>query len=534
MRSRAAVTCPSAFRPRSRSVSFASSRARSSSRRSSSSNAAVAISPSSRRAGNAGQRGEAALARQGRARQACPLQQVERDRRLVREQAEQVDLREPQLRLGGPVEHREHAERTLLDEQRHGHHALRHIAGRLGGRARPARVRAQVVDDEGLARREHPAGDAGARREPHPDQLALSLTGHGLEHELVRLLVEEEDGRSLGAEDRARHLHGRLQERAVRLVGAEHAGGDSRFEIAHVAAVPFAFEAVWWRTLLSWNGVRSEMLAEDERADAGDVGRGEAVAGAAERAAVEPRDVEVEAAPEELDRRRGVVVEGQRVGLLVAPDGDDAREAPREALHGHVVSRGDEEDALEVGAVGELVEPLHVLRPRRREAHVHDLELLLDRPRQAAQHGLAAALVAGAEDADARQLDVGGERAHDPGAGRSVPAEVALAVVDDLQLAVLVAKDCDRAVDAADERMVELDAAVEDADPDAGAGRAAPRPLSCHLLGQRHRHADPVHRLRRQAPGRKVLLFGVLVQLDRRAHRTPIIAGSALESQVER
>ena len=127
------------------------------------------------------------------------------------------------------------------------------------------------------------------------------------------------------------------------------------------------------------------------------------------------------------------------------------------------------------------------------------------------QHGLAAALVAGTEDADARQLDVGRERPHDPGAGRAVPAEVALVVFDDLQLAVLVAQDRDRVVDAADKRMLVLDAAVEDADPDAGAGRAAPRPLPRHLVGQRHRHANPVDGLCRQAPGREVLLFGVLV-----------------------
>ena len=105
------------------------------------------------------------------------------------------------------------------------------------------------------------------------------------------------------------------------------------------------------------------------------------------RAALQPREVEVEPAPEELDRRRRVVVEGQRVGLLVAADRDDAREAPREALHRHVVGRGDEEDALEVGAVGELVQPLDVLRARRREAHVHDREPLLDRPRQARAAG---------------------------------------------------------------------------------------------------------------------------------------------------
>ena len=59
----------------------------------------------------------------------------------------------------------------------------------------------------------------------------------------VPLLVEEEDGCRLGTEDRARYFHCRLQERAVRLVRAEHAGGDGRLEIAHAASL--AFEAVW-------------------------------------------------------------------------------------------------------------------------------------------------------------------------------------------------------------------------------------------------------------------------------------------------
>jgi hypothetical protein len=74
--------------------------------------------------------------------------------------------------------------------------------------------------------------------------LPFPLAGHRLEHELVRFLVEQEHGRRLGAEDRTGHLHGRLQERAVRLVSSEDARGDSRFEIAHAAA-PFALEAVW-------------------------------------------------------------------------------------------------------------------------------------------------------------------------------------------------------------------------------------------------------------------------------------------------
>src|SRR5207244_5169921 len=101
---------------------------------------------------------------------------------------------------------------------------------------------------------------------------------------------------------------------------------------------------------------------------------------------------------------------------------------------------------------------------------------------------------------------------------RAVAAKVALVVVDDLQRAVFALDDRDRVVDPAHEWMVELDAAVEDAHPDAGTGRAAPRPLPGHLLGQRHRHADPLDRLRGQTPGWELLLFLELVQLDRGAH----------------
>jgi len=60
--------------------------------------------------------------------------------------------------------------------------------------------------------------------------------------------------------------------------------------------------------------------------------------------------------------------------------------------------------------------------------------------------------------------------------------------------------------------MVELDAAVEDADAHARAARAVPRPLPRHLLGQRHRHPNPVDGLGRQAPGRQLLVFFELVQ----------------------
>src|SRR3954454_23304319 len=110
------------------------------------------------------------------------------------------------------------------------------------------------------------------------------------------------------------------------------------------------------------------MLRADERADAGDVRRGEAVARSADRLAAHPRELDVDAACEELDGRVRVVVEAARVGLRMAADQDDRREAPRIALDGHVVRRCDEDRAVEVGLVGELVEYPGELPLRRREA----------------------------------------------------------------------------------------------------------------------------------------------------------------------
>src|SRR4051794_30595872 len=68
------------------------------------------------------------------------LEQVERDRRLVGEQPEQLHLLEREPRALGPVEHLEHAEDALFVEQGHGHQALGHVAGRLGDVARVARI----------------------------------------------------------------------------------------------------------------------------------------------------------------------------------------------------------------------------------------------------------------------------------------------------------------------------------------------------------------------------------------------------------
>jgi len=70
-----------------------------------------------------------------------------------------------------------------------------------------------------------------------------------------------------------------------------------------------------------------------------------------------------------------------------------------------------------------------------------------------------------------------------------VAAEVALRVVLDDDLALLGLAEGNCALERADERVIRLDAAVEDADANAGAGRAAERPLAGDTL--RPLDADP-------------------------------------------
>ena len=68
--------------------------------------------------------------------------------------------------------------------------------------------------------------------------------GDRLEHELVGLLVEQEDRRRLRAEDRARDLDDRPEQRAVLLLRGEHAGGDGRVQVCLVHRPPPTFVAI--------------------------------------------------------------------------------------------------------------------------------------------------------------------------------------------------------------------------------------------------------------------------------------------------
>src|SRR5262249_60252358 len=80
----------------------------------------------------------AALCEHG-TRVAGALQQVERDRSLVREQPEQLHVTERELDLEGAVEHLEDAECALVVQERPGQHRPRDGAAGRRLRARGAR-----------------------------------------------------------------------------------------------------------------------------------------------------------------------------------------------------------------------------------------------------------------------------------------------------------------------------------------------------------------------------------------------------------
>ena len=118
------------------------------------------------------------------------------------------------------------------------------------------------------------------------------------------LLVEQEDRRRLRLEDRPRRLDDRLEQRPVELLGAEDAGRDGVVEA--VARSSGHVVRGQGEDALELERRQTGMLAEDQRADPGDVRRREAVTGAAQRRALEPRDVELQPAGEELDGRIGL------------------------------------------------------------------------------------------------------------------------------------------------------------------------------------------------------------------------------------
>ena len=121
---------------------------------------------------------------------------------------------------------------------------------------------------------------------------------------------------------------------------------------------------------------------------------------------------------------------------------------------------------------------------------------------QAAEEDVARSGEPCAEHANADDVALRGERAHDTRAGRAVPAEIALRVLLDDSLPVGVQRDGHGSAHLADELVTGIDATVENADAHALARRVSPRPLPRDLDRPFDGKNDPVGGLSgRETPG---------------------------------
>jgi hypothetical protein len=162
------------------------------------------------------------------------LEQIERDRRLIPEEPQELHLLEREPRLLRPVEDIEDADCLLLMDQRHGHQSLGHVAGLVGDLASaPTRILAHVVENQRLPRHQNPTRNTGTRWEALPDKRVRPLAGNRLEDELVRLFVVEEDRCRPRVENSASDLDGRLEQRSVRRLRGEHSRRNGRPKIRH-------------------------------------------------------------------------------------------------------------------------------------------------------------------------------------------------------------------------------------------------------------------------------------------------------------
>ena len=106
------------------------------------------------------------------------VEHAERHRGLVGEHRQEVELGEREGGVLRAVEHGEDAECALVGRhERRGHQSLGDVGRLLGDVAREPRVAADVLEDDRLARREHPARDARPLRDAAAEQRVLALAG---------------------------------------------------------------------------------------------------------------------------------------------------------------------------------------------------------------------------------------------------------------------------------------------------------------------------------------------------------------------
>ena len=229
------------------------------------------------------------------------------------------------------------------------------------------------------------------------------------------------------------------------------------------------------------------VLRLHERGEPGDVRCRERVPRRDRRPAIEPRDLHIDAACEELGGGLGVRVEAQRVVRGVARDAGDRREERGVADAGDVVGRRDDERIAEVGAIAHLVERQRPILLRRAQREVDDVETLLDGPREPGVERGGGPGERRPEHADARDRGLRGQRVDDAGARGSVAEHVAVGAGSGDHRPVVADRHVDAAlgVDAPlERRMGGVDPAVDDGHPHPGAGGPFERPVRGDLDGR--------------------------------------------------
>ena len=197
------------------------------------------------------------------------------------------------------------------------------------------------------------------RGEAAADERLLALAGGGLEDELVRVdVVDAGSTRRRGR--RSARATSTIDCSSARyaasepMIPAATVGPKRSVAVAH--AVLLTLLAVARSRLLTSNGVSPGCLDRMRAAIPAMCGVAKLLPVARIVAVLEPRELDLDAAGEELDRRVRVGVELERIGAGVAADRDDGGEAPRVAHDRHVVRRRDDHRVLEVGGVGELAQ----------------------------------------------------------------------------------------------------------------------------------------------------------------------------------
>ena len=220
------------------------------------------------------------------------------------------------------------------------------------------------------------------------------------------------------------------------------------------------------------------MLAEDAGDDAGDVWRGEAVAGRCYPAAILPGDSDIDSPGPEFDRRTRVVVEALTVRLIMRRNGDDRGIHRWEARPRHVIGGRDKRHPSEVGEIGEFVQNAEKIRLCRAQAQVADVHPVLDCPAETGGEDHAAPDEPGAQDPDTVQLTVGSKGSDDASTGGPMAIEIAvrrriefdaIQSLGDRHVPTDIMANCG---------MVGINATVNHRDLHATTGTAAPGPFS--------------------------------------------------------